>query len=221
MFIKLPTIEEIYNYYHAETFHAMRGFYPKHVKNFDTLVSKSDKELLRRFQNFIKKNGYMVDWKIYIKALSLYFKRRFELKILGSLAGAKIYRQYISFNNLNENKSEKDIYDEIINSLRFLNEYIKSNDLTFDLYFNVDLDTIPVYLKHMYSGTISQYFYACFDFNKLVKLFFNTPDDVFYELFNLSKNEFIEINIMKKREMILKYNSIKEIMDKFQVKFGV
>lgn len=96
MFKKFPTIEEIYNYYHNQTFFIMKGFYPKSVKNFDNLVSDSDKELLRKFQNFLKRNSEMIDWKLYIKSLAQYFKRRFELKVLGSLAANKIYRQYLS-----------------------------------------------------------------------------------------------------------------------------
>ena len=183
----------------------MKGFYPKPVKNFDTLVSDSDKELLRRFQSFLKRNIDMIDWKLYIKSLAQYFKRRFELKILGSLAGNKIYRQYLMFNNLNNDKSEEDIYQEIINSLNFLKNYLKENEITFDEYFNLDVSTVPIYLKHIYGGIISQYFYACFPHSKLVRMFFNTPDDCFLEFFNLSKNEFIDLNIMNKRDNILKY----------------
>jgi hypothetical protein len=79
MFKKFPTIEEIYNYYHNQTFFITKGFYPKTVKNFDNLVSDSDKELLRKFQNFLKRNIDIIDWKLYIKSLAQYFKRRFEL----------------------------------------------------------------------------------------------------------------------------------------------
>lgn len=220
MFKKFPTIEEIYNYYHGQTFFVMKGFYPKPVKNFDTLVNDNDKELLRRFQSFLKRNIDMIDWKLYIKSLAQYFKRRFELKILGSLAGNKIYRQYLMFNNLNSDKSEEDVYQEIINSLNFLKNYLKENEITFDEYFNLDVSTVPIYLKHIYGGIISQYFYACFPHSKLVRMFFNTPDDCFLEFFNLSKNEFIDLNIMNKRDNILKYQSIKTISDKFQEKFG-
>ena len=95
-----------------------------------------------------------------------------------------------------------------------------NNEITFDEYFNLDVSTVPIYLKHIYGGIISQYFYACFPHSKLVRMFFNTPDDCFLEFFNLSKNEFIDLNIMNKRDNILKYQSIKNISDKFQEKFG-
>ena len=52
----IPTIEEIYNIYHRETMHAMKGIYPKSIKNFENILNKKNIELLIRFQNVIKRN---------------------------------------------------------------------------------------------------------------------------------------------------------------------
>ena len=78
----IPTIEEIYNIYHRETMHAMKGIYPKSIKNFENILNKKNIELLIRFQNVIKRSYDSIDWKLYIKACAEYFKYRFDIKIL-------------------------------------------------------------------------------------------------------------------------------------------
>ena len=214
----IPSIEEIYQYYHRETMYAMKGFYPKKIVNFDKCLSEANIELLKRFQHFVEKNENLVNWKLYIIALAKYYKRRFEFKLLGSLAGTKIYKQYLAFVDEPNNLTEEEIKNEITKSLLFLKQYLKSNELDFNDYFRIDENLIPISLKHIYSGSISKYFYACFSFEKIIRFFFSYQNDVFYELFNISKNEFIEI-IDQKRKNILKYKSIKDIIKKFEEKF--
>ena len=75
----IPTIEEIYNIYHRETMHAMKGIYPKSIKNFENILNKKNIELLIRFQNVIKRSYDSIDWKLYIKACAEYFKYRFDI----------------------------------------------------------------------------------------------------------------------------------------------
>ena len=110
----IPTIEEIYNIYHRETMHAMKGIYPKSIKNFENILNKKNIELLIRFQNVIKRSYDSIDWKLYIKACAEYFKYRFDIKILGSLQGNKIYRNYLRYKNLNVEVTNNEIYDEIV-----------------------------------------------------------------------------------------------------------
>ena len=214
----IPSIEEIYQYYHRETMYAMKGFYPKKITNFEKCISEANMELLKRFQHFIEKNENLINWKLYIIAVSKYFKQRFDLKILGSLAGTKIYKQYLSFIDEPSNLTEEEIKKEIANSLLFLKLFFKSNNVEFNNYFSIDKNLIPLSLKHIYSGSVSKYFYACFPFERIIRFFYPYTNDVFFELFNVSKNEFIEI-IDQKRKNILKYQSIKEIIHKIEEKF--
>lgn len=214
----IPSIEEIYSYYHRETMYAMKGFYPKKITNFEKCITTSNYELLKKFQKFIERNESIINWKLYIISIAKYYKRRFDLKILGSLGGTKIYRQYLNFIDQPDNLSENEIKLEIINSLKYLKEFIKTNNISFNEYLHFEENLIPISLKHLYSGSISKYFYACFPWNKLIKMFFHFPDDVFYELFNISKNEFIEL-ICYKRKYILKYQLIKDIIQKIENKF--
>ena len=37
VFYKVPAIEEIYNVYHSETMYAMKGIYPRSIKNFNNV----------------------------------------------------------------------------------------------------------------------------------------------------------------------------------------
>lgn len=214
----IPTVEEIYLYYHRETMFVMKGFYPKKITNFDKCITSTNLELLKKFQLFLERNKNFINWKLYIIALSKYYKRRFDLKVLSSLAGVKIYRQYLDFIDNPQNLSENEIKLEILKSLKFIKEYNESNNIEFRSYFHVDENTIPLSLKHIYSGNVSKYFYACFPWNKLINYFFSYTNDVFQELFLMSKNEFIEL-IEHKRKMILKYVSIKEIIQKMEQKF--
>jgi hypothetical protein len=214
----IPSIEDIYSYYHRETMFAMKGFYPRKIVNFEKCLTELNIEYLKKFQKFIERNENIINWKLYIIAISKYYKRRFDLRILGSLGGTKIYRQYLEFIDEPNNLNEDDIKNEIIKSLIFLKEYLKENNVRFDGYLNIQNDLIPVSIKHIYAGTISKYFYACFPWNKLVKYFFSYNNDVFYEFFNISKNEFIEL-LEQKRKNILKFKTIRELIKKIEEKF--
>lgn len=215
---KIPTIEEIYNYYHQTTMFEMKGFYPRSIKNFEKILTESNKELLIKFQNFIIKNGSIINWKIYVLSLAKYYKNRYDLKLLGSLAATKIYKQYVEFINSPENLTESELKERILNSLLFIVNYIKDNDIkSFKDYFTIDSNIIPIYIKHINSGSVSKIFYSCFTWENRIKIFFNTPDDIFYEFFNISKNEFIE-SLEQQRKIILKYKSILEIIKKLENK---
>lgn len=214
----IPSIEDIYSYYHRETMFAMKGFYPRKIVNFEKCITPLNIEYLKKFQKFIERNKNIINWKLYIISISKYYKRRFDLRILGTLAGTKIYRQYLEFIDEPTNLSEDQIKNEIISSLKFLKNYLKENELNFNGYLNVQNNLIPISIKHIYSGSMSKYFYACFPWNKIIKYFFSYSNDVFFEFFNISKNEFIEL-IDQKRKNILKYKSVREIIQKIEEKF--
>lgn len=83
----------------------------------------------------------------------------------------------------------------------------------------MDRDVIPVALKHLYAGTISVYFYACFSRQVLSK-WFNYPDDVFQELFQLNKYEFLTEYILSKRDNILTLNKLTPLITKLETTFN-
>lgn len=214
MIWQIPTIEEIYNEYHKQTFYYMNGVYPKTIKTFKALQNQNKVEYLKRFQQMIKRNRESLDWKLYIKAIASIMKNRFDLKILGSLAGTKLYRDYVKCLYQSKN-SEEEIYNDIIKSLTFINEYIKYNQISFNQYFEIDKDIIPLSIKHIYSGTISLYFYACFS-SDILAILLNYPDDIFQEYFQLNKYEFIQTYILNKRIEIMKYPKILKLIEKFE-----
>ena len=74
---------------------------------------------------------------------------------------------------------------------------------------------IPLSLKHIYSGTISIYFYACFP-QQVIGKWLNYSDDVFYELFDLPKYEFLQTYIVDKRYKILTSNKLKLLIEKLE-----
>jgi hypothetical protein len=213
----VPTVEMIYNEYHKQTFYAKNGVYPKTIKNFSNLYNDETKvEYINYFIEFLKRNNGLVDWKLYIKALAQVFKQSNNLKYLGTFKGNKIYRDYIASIQVNKT-DENDIKSEIISSLQFLTAYNKENEITFKEYFDLDRDIIPVALKHVYSGTISVYFYACFPKEILARLF-NYQEDVFQELFHLSKYEFLDSYFVSKRDNMLKYSNVLNIVNVIEEK---
>ena len=153
--------------------------------------------------------------------MAKYYKRRYDLKILGSLAGTKIYKQYVEFINSPENLSESELKERILSSLTFIVNYIKDNNIkSFKDYFTKDQSIIPVYIKHINAGSVSKIFYSCFTWENRGKLFFNTPNDIFYEFFNISKSSFIE-SLEQQRKIILKYKSILNIIKKLENKIKI
>jgi len=216
---KIPTIEQIYNEYHKQTFFVRNGVYPKTIQNYESLYQDQRKvEQLKYFVEFIKRNRASVDWKIYILALAKVLKSRYDLKYLGSFSGNKIYRDYVKSLYVQKDNID-DIYDEIIKSLIFLTNFLKESNLTFIDYFKEDEHIIPLALKHLYAGTISMYFYACFSQETLDKLF-NYPDDVFQELFKLSKYEFLDTYIVSKRNTLLTNSKIQKLIIQLEAKLN-
>lgn len=217
---KIPSIEEIYNEYHKQTFFAMNGVYPRTIKNYDRVLSDpKKKEFLLKFQNMLKRNRDSIDWKLYIYACASLLKNRFELKILGSLAGNKLYRNYMNY-IFNEEQQFQYIYDEIIRSLKFLSFYFKENNIDMNEYLTENIAVIPLSLKHIYSGTISIYFYAAINSYRVYNWFNNYSNDAFQELFKRNKDEFLNILLAGKRDEILKYPKIREICDKLDIRFN-
>lgn len=219
IFYKVPTIEEIYNVYHGETMYAMKGIYPRPIKNFNNVLDKNNIEFLLRFQNVIKRNYESIDWRLYIKACAQYFKYRFDLKILGSLKGNKIYRNFLRYKNIKLESSNDEIYNEIISSLKFLTTYLNESELSLNDYLKNRETLIPIFLKHIYAGSVSIYLYACLEQNKIFKIFFDIPDDIFFELFNCSRNEYLENCIFKCRDKIICISKFSEIINKINSKF--
>lgn len=220
MLFRVPSIEEIYNEYHRQTFFFMNGVYPRTIKNFDKILSDSKKkEQLLKFQNLISRNRDSLDWKLYIYACACMLKQRFDLKILGSLAGNKLYRNYVKY-TYNLEKDEQTIYDEIVFSLKFLNMYFKSNEFTFKDYFLDGITTFPLSLKHLYAGTISINFYAALLPNLVYNIFASYSDDVYFEFFQMSREELLEI-ISNRRNNIIKFKRIREVCDKLEQKFNI
>lgn len=215
----IPSIEELYNEFHKQTFFARNGVYPKRIQNFKNLYDDQRKvAYLNHFINFLKRNSESVDWKLYILSLAKVLGNRFELRHLGSFGANKIYRDYIKMLQLDKNNDEE-IYNDIINSLQFLIGYLKANEYSFKDYLNNESSIIPVSLKHIYAGTISLYFYACFPIQVLNK-WFDYPDDIFYELFKVSKSEFFEQSILSKRNKILTITKIQKLILKLEEKFN-
>ena len=214
---RIPSLEEIYNELHRENFHALKGFYPRSIKNFDSILDKEKRELLMRFQQLIKKNVGLIDWKIYIKANAQYFKGRLQLKTLGSLQAGKIYKTYIEYNKTAP-KTPEDIRGEIIRSLKFINIFCEENGMSLRQYFLDRENYIPVILTHLYSGSVSPYLYALFPQEQLFLAFGDIPDDVYEELFHCSRNELLEYNIKQKRDTILSYSVLQDLINKVERK---
>lgn len=220
MIYKIPSLEEIYNEYHKQTFFAMNGTYPKTMVNFDKLhKSQNVIELLKKFQGLLSRNRDAINWRLYIEALAQHFKSRFDLKYLSNLAGIKTYRSYVQGKYQNKDDEEA-IYNQIVQSLVFLSGYLKTNQLTLKDYFDLDRQTIPVALKQIYAGTISLYFYATFDPYKVNFEMLNYPNDLFLQYFSMNKDQFMENYIINKHKEILKYKKIKELIEKLQKKLN-
>lgn len=212
----IPSIEQIYNEYHKWTFYFSKGSYPKSIKNFQKAFEVDGRvDLLNKFRQFLQRNDQLVDWHMYIYSIARLTKTRFPLNYLGSLKGTKIYRDYINL-TYTEEYEQQHIYNEIIRSLKCLNETIELYKVNFEQYFNVDETLIPLSLKQLYSGAISSYFYAAFPQDFLIKTILKYPDDVYTELFNNDKFSFVDESINKKRMIMLKYNSIKPLVTKIE-----
>lgn len=215
MAFRVPSIEEIYNEFYREKFFASKGFYPRSIKNFDKVLDETKKTYLARFQDMVKRNMDLIDWKIYVKACAQYFKGRFELKALGSLQGTKVYRNWVSYNGSKELKPEE-VKNDILDSLKFIRLFADGSGMSLREYFLDRSTMIPYVLKHLYSGSVSHYLYAIFPPDQLFKALGDIPDDVYLELFGCTRNELFEHSFKAKRSKILGMSSISKIINKLE-----
>lgn len=216
----VPTIEEIYDEFHRQKLHATKGVYSRPLKNFDKLLADPAKrEYLVRFQNMIRRNLAAMDWRIYVRACAELLKHRFDLKVLGSVTGNKLYREYLNCRMLSED-TEENICAEIVRSLKFVQDYSKADGMSFEEYFDVGGQAIPLALNHLYSGTVSIYLYAALPRNYVWARMTAYGDDVFEELFEKSKNEFFETILAPKREAIVRFPKAYGLVLKLERKFG-
>ena len=212
----IPSIEQIYNTYHKWTMYFYKGIFPKQITNFDKVFEiEGRKEQLQKFQNFLKRNGSLVDWNIYIYAIARLTKIRFPLNLLGSLKGTRIYRDYINL-TFNEEVEQQQIYDEIVRSIKNLNYTLKELNINFKQYFEMDNSLIPLSIKHLYSGYISPYFYSCFPGSFLNKTLITYLDDVYIEMFQQNKFDYINNVIVRKRSIMLRYENIRTLVAKVE-----
>jgi hypothetical protein len=216
---KIPGIEEIYNEYHKQTFFIRNGVYPRTIKNFENLYNDQRKvDYIKYFITFLERNRDTVDWKLYILALAKVLRNSFELKHLGKFGANKIYRDYVKSLQIEKNNIDE-IYQEIINSITILSGYLKENELKWNDYLELDNNIIPVVLKHLYAGSVSLYFYACFPEHVLNK-WFNYSEDCFQELFKLSKYEFLNTYIISKRNIVLSNIKTQKLITTLEQKFN-
>ena len=216
---RIPTVEEIYEECHREAFFAKRSVYPKRLRNFGKILTDEKRELLVRFQDFIRRNFGSVDWRLYVKACVRYYRGKFDLKLLGSLAANRAYRMYVSYSRLSEAQSEDGIYCDILNSIRFIRDFSAENGVTVKGYFSDREGAVPIAVRHIYAGTVSLYFYACLDRELNFRIFGDIPDDVFYELFNVPRNEFLSLMVGKRREAIAIKPKVASIINSVNCKF--
>ena len=205
----IPTIEEIYNEYHKQKFFQRNGIYPRPIKNFEKLINdKNKKEYLLRFQNMIKRNRNVVNWKLYILAIAEVTQGNFDLSILGTLKGTKIYRGYIEYKQ-KKNLEEVDIINEVKRSLAVISNYIDAQEIKLKDYFYQNIETSPVALQHIFSDLVSPYFYAILPSQLAYKLL-SYSDECFYDLFKCDKNEFFETILKPLHDNALKYKTVQD-----------
>lgn len=214
----IPTIEEIYNEYHRQKFFQKNGIYPRPIKNFDSLNDPKKKEYLLRFQNMIKRNRNTVNWKLYILAIAEVTQGHFDLSLLGTLKGTKIYRGYIEYKQ-KKNLEETDIINEVKKSLAVISNYISAQEIKLKDYFYQNIETSPVALQHIFSDLVSPYFYAILP-SQLAYNLLCYHDDCFYDLFKCDKNEFFETIINPLHDNALKYQKVQDMSIKLEKAFN-
>lgn len=211
----IPTIEEIYNEYHKQQFFYRNGIYPKTIKNFKALEDPKKREFLLRFQNMIKRNRHVINWQLYIQAIAEVTQGNFDISILGTLKGTKIYRGYIEYK---QKKQLNDIHiiNEVKRSLAAISNYVSSQDIKLKDYFYQQSGASPIALQHIFSDHVSPYLYSILPPNLAYKLL-NYHDDCFYDLFQRNKNEFFETVINPLHDNALKFKKVQELSMKLEI----
>ena len=151
------TILDLYNEFRKQTFFVKKNIYPKPVKSLENISNQEQLVHFEKFKVMVESNAGMIDWRLYIKSLAIHYKGWFKPSKLNSLKAIKIYKTYVILEN--ENKSGNIIYRNVLDSIKFIVNYCKENNIkNFDDYINDNITIIPTILKHHKAGSISSNF---------------------------------------------------------------
>lgn len=183
---QLISPEDIYRVYHREV-NAAVGRSVRTVKNFDKIKSNPAWAHFERCAQFVNRNNGQVDYRIYLRALAIYFQGWFDPKHLTGSKSIAIYRSYI--NDRETQHSPEAIKRLLLTSIDFVVSYCKKHELSsLSQYLSEDLNLIPTIAKHYSAGSVSTYFLAAIE--DFIYMLDNYPSDVVYDYFSSFKTDY-------------------------------
>lgn len=211
----LPSVEEIYVEFFRESSFARMGFYPRTPKNFDKVITSERRILLEKFRSFVARANGTVDWKMYIKAISSYY-RFMKFDELASPRGSKIYREYLSI--YGDCETDETFKKEIVESFLHIKQWCIDHGRKIGEYMR-DSAIFPLPLKDLYSGAIKKSFYAAIGMKTTEKIFRRIPDDVFVEYFKKDRRAFLQDIRLVRATLILR-PGLSELINSIETKFS-
>lgn len=191
------------------------GFYPRTPKNFEKIMTNDRKVFLEKFRSMLIRSNGTVDWKTYIKALSMFFKFM-KFNELGSQRGNRIYREYLSINA--KPSDDESITAGIVSSINRIREWCVDNGKRVSEYMCDRSSMFPIVLKDLYSGSTKTCFYAAIGNGGIEKIFGKIPNDLFLEYFKKDRSAFLNDIRIERAAMILR-PGLSELINSIETKF--
>lgn len=138
-----------------------KGVKSKSITNFENAKSKPDWIHFVKSAEMCNRNGVQLDYEVLLTALfTSHENKYFDLGLLHSLRGIKIYKNYVK--SVNESVSPENIRICILKSFKFCVLYCKDNGIK-DLYEYTSHNSMvmPTILSHYNAGNVSIHLLAC------------------------------------------------------------
>ena len=204
------SFEDVVNIYVSEM-NKFRGItFTRRIKNYEKY--EKDRDHFESLANKINNLNGLVDLRLLCRALTKSYNGYYQPSELCSLRAFRIYREYVAANNVND--TDESLYElKIKDSLKFLLDYMFRNSIcSLEDYFNINRDTTPIFVKHIYSGSLDYSFVACFD--DIIGIISMYPKDIVTEFLPNFQHKYITTRAkLLKNEKLKKFSeNIKSII---------
>ena len=154
----------------------------KFRKNFDNF--EDEKYIyINRLSSFFKKFNHIKIEDFFEAPYFVYGEKYFDLKFYCTQKAIKTYSLYHDRFLLNNPDSEQTI-DKVKNSLQFIQNYCKDNNLELKNYITFKEQTYNIFLKHLKERQINFYVLFCFPFEEELKGIDSETRSIFNENLN-------------------------------------
>ena len=201
---------QVYDMLRRKKLFKAKGIHASKMVNFEKFNASDKVHYFERLIHMISTSGGLIDINVYLDAIVDHFDGEwFDLGILPSQRGIRIYNDYIQFKRQTQSSSVGDLSKSVFDSIGFIVKFCHDNKLkSLDEYLSHN-PHYPSVLVHYKSGSVTGPFLSLVDgFNYLLALTY--PQDIVIEC----KASKLRYELKNMKTQVLRYDKLRTVHSK-------